>query len=132
MLPKIYISLVIEEESIDLDILKILNKLGATTLWIKGERKNNTIKTHKNNGCAFEAQPVLDINVDYAIRYFWETFKIDDIGLLEVVEKYNLSPVLTIAIYMYDIMPAIHLESFLVKKLAHFNIGLDIDIMLTE
>lgn len=133
MTPEIYVSLIIEDESVDEDVLIVLKKIGANSTWIKGQAKGNSSAIYKNNGCAFKLQSIKDVSVDYAVNYFWAYFKLEESDLFkDIVQKNKLFPVLSIAIYANDIMPSIHLESHVLRKLVYLNIGLDIDIILSE
>jgi hypothetical protein len=132
MIPEIWISLIIEEEAVDDELLNIFSEMGATDSWHKGETKGRSIITYEYNGCAFKSQPIRDLSVEDATNHFWDHFKLERNGLHKIVQKHDLAPILSIAVYASDVMPSIHFDSSVLKKLSLFNIGIDIDVILSE
>lgn len=132
MIPEIHISLVIEEEFIDDEVLDTLGKMGTTESWHENQLRENSVSIHKNSGCAFKAHPIIGWSVENAINHFWDHFKLEEVGLSSIVREHNLAPILSIAIYIDDAAPSIHLESSILTRLLESNIGLDIDIILSE
>lgn len=134
MTPEIYISLVIEEDALDDNLLISLEKMGATDSWLKGQPKGNAILTHENNGCKFsaEAQPTTDFYIERVVNDFWQYIKRNKKELIKTIQKNDLAPILSIVVYIVDIVPSIHLENTLLKELAQVNIGIDIDVILRE
>lgn len=132
MTPEIQISLVIEEEAVDDELLSIFSEMGATNFWHKGEAKGRSIITYEYNGCAFKGQPTRSLSVEDVTNHFWDHFKLERNGLHKFVQEHDLAPILSITIYATDIMPSIHFDSTVLKKLAIFNVGIDIDVILSE
>ncbi len=128
---EIYVSLVIEEESVGPELLDLFKEIGATALWSKGQSRGESIATHQDNGCAFEAKPVISLSVEDVINDFWDYIK-KKRELLKIIEKHGFAPVLSVAVYTDEIMPSIHFESYILKEFSQFNIGIDVDIILSE
>jgi hypothetical protein len=132
MIPEIHISLVIEEESLDEELLNKLIELGATNYWHKGQLRGKSRASHENNGCSFKAKATTNYNVESVISDFWQSVNQDRKELLKAICLHNLSPIISVVVHVHDIMPSIYLEKSLLKSLAQVNIGLDIDIYIKE
>ncbi len=131
MEPEIYVSLVIEEEAITPELLNLFKKLGATTLWSKGRSKEKGHLAYQSNGCSFKAKPVTGLSVEEVIYDFWKDIK-ENSDLFKFIEQHSFMPILSIAIYADEIMPSIHFESYILREFLQFNIGIDVDIILSE
>jgi hypothetical protein len=134
MTPEIYISLVIEEEAVDNNLLNTLKEMGATNSWLKGQPRGKTVVTHENNGCRFSAndQPITYFYLEEVINDFWQHIKQNQKELVKTIQKNDLAPILSVVVYVVDIMPSIYLESPLLKELAQVNIGIDIDVIFRK
>ncbi len=131
MKPEINVSLVIEEEAVTPELLKLLEELGATEIWLKGEAKERSLVTYQSNGCSFTAKPVTSLSVEEVISDFWDGVK-ENQGLVTIIEQYSFMPILSIAIYVSEILPSIHFESYALREFSKLNIGVDVDIILIE
>lgn len=132
MTPKIYISLVLEDELVDTNLLTLLQELGTTAIWQKGELKNNTALTHLNNGCSFSRSPITGFSVEGVIESFLQFLETEKPKVLEVIQAYQLNPTLSLTIYINDIMPSVHLTHQLLERLSKMKAELDLDLILTN
>lgn len=131
MIPEIYISLVIEEEAVNADVLHMLSKIKPSILWQKGQFRGKSSLAYTNNGCSFTMQSVIHTDIGYALNSFWEYLEQKNVDLLkDIIDKYHLAPILSVTVYTSEIMPSIHFEQYALKKFERLNLGLDVDIIL--
>jgi len=130
MIPQIYVSLMIQNEAMTLQDLDILNDIGATSCWMKGQKK--PINTYFTNGCKFESKSELSYKAGEVALHFVRELIDTKPELVEIICKYNLSPMLTIAVYFSDIMPGIVIDYAEIQFLAKYNISINFDTYMIE